>query len=442
MKRHSILFWVTVVAMLISVGWLEGRDAFPKPGYADLFKVKRDPDAQYFVKLLRQNWGGDWNNYCQYTTEYNQLGLCTQMLESRWDGSEWRQERRNLFSYDAGNRLILTEVQHAVDNQWIAVWQDDWIYEDERLIQIITSQISSQGQSETICTVDLYYAADTGRLAQKIESFWEFNPGNSPMNRFDYSWDAQGRPIQIQKYQKNQLDAAWQVDLRDLFSYLPQDQSTYEQYLESILYCYTSNRLVEWPGYTSNLIDQNAIQYSPDEGASFDPYYLYDYIYSVDLVLNERRLFCTFIGMYELDHVMSYSLENDTLSVATRYTPNQVSGELMPDYRFMYSYSSSSQNADPETPAALADISAFPNPCRQFVNISFDLAKTAKTRLDVYNLRGQRVKTLLDASFAAGKHDIGWDMVDDKGRSLGSGIYLLKLSSNGLQHYLKMMVVK
>jgi flagellar hook assembly protein FlgD len=59
----------------------------------------------------------------------------------------------------------------------------------------------------------------------------------------------------------------------------------------------------------------------------------------------------------------------------------------------------------------------------------FDLPKPAFVTLEIYNLLGQRVRTLLSERKAAGQHRIAWDGSDDKGVAQPSGIYLYKVFS-------------
>jgi flagellar hook assembly protein FlgD len=50
-------------------------------------------------------------------------------------------------------------------------------------------------------------------------------------------------------------------------------------------------------------------------------------------------------------------------------------------------------------------------------------------RLEVFNLLGQTVRTLVDGPVAAGTHTVVWDGRDDVRRELGSGIYLYRLQA-------------
>jgi len=61
-----------------------------------------------------------------------------------------------------------------------------------------------------------------------------------------------------------------------------------------------------------------------------------------------------------------------------------------------------------------------------------ELPTATEVTLRVYNTLGQEVRTLVDHSrMPAGRQRIGWDGTDDQGRSLASGLYLVRLKAGG-----------
>lgn len=70
----------------------------------------------------------------------------------------------------------------------------------------------------------------------------------------------------------------------------------------------------------------------------------------------------------------------------------------------------------------------YPNPFNPLTNISFNLSADSKVDLNVYNIRGQKVRVLADAEFrVSGVQNIQWNGEDDNGSKVGSGIYFYKL---------------
>lgn len=84
----------------------------------------------------------------------------------------------------------------------------------------------------------------------------------------------------------------------------------------------------------------------------------------------------------------------------------------------------------------------YPNPFNPTTTIRFDLPASAKVNLEIYNLKGQRVRTLLTESLAKGSHAIVWNGNDDNGRPVSSGVYLYRLSNGTMTQTRKMMLMK
>ncbi|MBM3320964.1 MAG: S8 family serine peptidase [Candidatus Eisenbacteria bacterium] len=72
-----------------------------------------------------------------------------------------------------------------------------------------------------------------------------------------------------------------------------------------------------------------------------------------------------------------------------------------------------------------------PNPFNPQATIRFDLPAAGAAHLSVYDVSGRLVRVLADGPFAAGSHETAWDGRDDRGRAVGSGVYLLSLESAG-----------
>ncbi|MCK5050780.1 MAG: T9SS type A sorting domain-containing protein [Candidatus Cloacimonetes bacterium] len=76
-------------------------------------------------------------------------------------------------------------------------------------------------------------------------------------------------------------------------------------------------------------------------------------------------------------------------------------------------------------------LSNYPNPFNPTTTISFSISNESKIDISIYNIKGQKVKTLMNESFEKGSHSIIWDGEDETGNSVSSGIYYYKLKMNG-----------
>jgi len=83
-----------------------------------------------------------------------------------------------------------------------------------------------------------------------------------------------------------------------------------------------------------------------------------------------------------------------------------------------------------------------PNPFNPSTNIQFDLPKAGNTKLTVYNVLGQTVRTLFDEELPAGKHSVIFDGRDENGGNIASGIYFYRLDSENYTQSKKMILLK
>jgi hypothetical protein len=74
----------------------------------------------------------------------------------------------------------------------------------------------------------------------------------------------------------------------------------------------------------------------------------------------------------------------------------------------------------------------YPNPFNPGTTIEYNLPKTSRVTLAIYNLLGQRIATLIDAHQTAGQHAVRWDGKDDLGKNAASGIFFYRLEAGGL----------
>ncbi|MCU0606821.1 MAG: glycosyl hydrolase family 18 protein [Candidatus Edwardsbacteria bacterium] len=88
----------------------------------------------------------------------------------------------------------------------------------------------------------------------------------------------------------------------------------------------------------------------------------------------------------------------------------------------------------PPIPMAVSELRllpARPNPFRRFATIEYQIPESGMVHLVVYNIAGQRVRTLASSQQPAGSHTVRWDGRNENERMSASGIYLLRLVTPG-----------
>ena len=63
-------------------------------------------------------------------------------------------------------------------------------------------------------------------------------------------------------------------------------------------------------------------------------------------------------------------------------------------------------------------------------------------KLEVYNLKGQLVKTLVDEDIEAGIYNVNWNGKDSSGKPVASGVYFYRLSTPEYKQSKKMLLMK
>ncbi len=84
----------------------------------------------------------------------------------------------------------------------------------------------------------------------------------------------------------------------------------------------------------------------------------------------------------------------------------------------------------------------YPNPFNPETTIRFTLPKTENVKIDIYNLRGEKIQTLVDVCMSAGVHEIMWNGKTKHGQPAPSGVYLIKISTMTQKRVKKAILAK
>ena len=83
-----------------------------------------------------------------------------------------------------------------------------------------------------------------------------------------------------------------------------------------------------------------------------------------------------------------------------------------------------------------------PNPFNPSTDISFSLPRKSRVRLEIYNLLGQQVRSLLDDELMSGQHTITFDGRDNDGQAIASGVYFYRIKTADDVRTRKMVMIK
>jgi len=84
----------------------------------------------------------------------------------------------------------------------------------------------------------------------------------------------------------------------------------------------------------------------------------------------------------------------------------------------------------------------YPNPFNPTTKIEFILSKSGQVRIDIFNILGEKVKTLMDQHLKAGRQLVEWDGKDESGEEVASGVYFYRLQTQDFTETKKMVLMK
>ena len=88
----------------------------------------------------------------------------------------------------------------------------------------------------------------------------------------------------------------------------------------------------------------------------------------------------------------------------------------------------------PQTPPAITSMSAlYPNPMRSLTTVRFTVSEPTRARVQVYDVQGRVVRTLLDSAVEAGEHESTWDGRSNSGVRSASGVYFVRLEAGSFR---------
>ena len=116
--------------------------------------------------------------------------------------------------------------------------------------------------------------------------------------------------------------------------------------------------------------------------------------------------------------------------------------------KYSFEYSDTAENSIPLPQPTLSN---YPNPFRPAAGgsrsasttINYTLPQAGQAEIMIYNLKGQKIKTLFSEQQLAGEHSVTWNGRNDRGQAVASGVYLYQLQVDGQSlARQKMMLVK
>lgn len=136
--------------------------------------------------------------------------------------------------------------------------------------------------------------------------------------------------------------------------------------------------------------------------------------------------------VYDIGHLMQYAV-------------NLEKGEKSRSFRIIVGtleFAEENTNGIPFIPLEYSLSQNFPNPFNPTTSIQYTLSHSAETKLEIFNILGQKVRTLVNEFQKIGTYSIFWDGTDESGKGISSGVYYYRLKANSFSSVKKMTFVK
>ena len=100
------------------------------------------------------------------------------------------------------------------------------------------------------------------------------------------------------------------------------------------------------------------------------------------------------------------------------------------------------ERMDANIPGSYALGQNYPNPFNPTTTISFSLPQRSTVRLDIYNILGKQVTTLVNESREVGNWNVEWNGLDRNHQHIASGVYFYRLQAGSFVSVKKMVMLK
>jgi len=170
-----------------------------------------------------------------------------------------------------------------------------------------------------------------------------------------------------------------------------------------------------------------------DSFSSFSPGRLDFFIYS-DSAIESEKGFVLFTPTMNSDTLSAYNLQPDDAVTATDHLP------VVSDFELQTATSIDIAAISPPQSFSLGQ--NYPNPFNPATVIEFSLPERQQVKMDIYDISGRKIRTLIERTMAAGAHKTVWDGRNDNGEHVSSGMYIYRMTAGAYKFSKKLILLK
>ena len=191
--------------------------------------------------------------------------------------------------------------------------------------------------------------------------------------------------------------------------------------------------------FGENNHNQDGVYFSNNGGVSFT---------KVHTILSESFIDCIWnnvqLNINSLCNTYNIAMTHNFVIRFVQYddSPYPNGGYMIDDVEIEIDSQSSPYITDAVNESVKISSDVYPNPFNPDTRISFSINTDTRVNVSVYNIKGQKVTTLIDKYIESGKHEVIWKGKDDNNKRVSSGVYFYRISTPKCQHINKMLLLK
>jgi len=366
----------------------------------------------YDTKVVQAWRDSVWVNKFKKVKTYNGNGYLSQKDSYKYRDDQWSLKGMTVFENNDNGDPETTTRQAYRNDAWINRYRTNFSYNDGGLLISKVEQKWRQDVWRNKKETALTYEGDlcvTKTISKWRDSTWVDRAVQ------ELSYNNSGDRTEKVTYRWRDSDSTWTPRHRVIYSY--NDNAALS---EKLVYMWTDSTWVDKArasvGYDDN---QNPAQVLLEKKDSTDAW--------VNVSLREN----------------TYS-DNGLLTETVRSKWRDEN--WLPRKRYEYNYSTDREVLSAGAPAALPKkivlSQAYPNPFNPATTISYRLMEANHVRVDIYDMLGNKVRTLVSQTQNAGTKSYQWNATNDLGQSVSAGMYIYTIQAGDFIQSKKMVLLK
>lgn len=373
----------------------------------------RDLRDEYLLEVLYEDWeDGAWVNDMKYIYTYDASSYLIETLQLNWDEDEWQNSLKMVMTNNTEGYPI--EMMYQMWEPTAQIWMD--------MMMVFYTYDANWNMTEML--MQMWFGTAWINAARYTMTY---NADNNTTYVLEETWDFPN-------------GTEWENDQQEFYTY---DGLFLEEILEE---SWENGTEWIWSGkltYTlaGNNHPADRLELSWNGGGYWDNQRFSQYTYDGDW--NE-------IEDYEQEWINGdwvnfethfYTYDDGLLieRLTHRWEPTR---NWVNYHKQTMSYGTLGAENN-SIQANYFNLCNYPNPFNPETTISFSTTKsTENTEIVIYNLKGQKVKVLVNEKLTSDQHTVVWNGKDDNSKSVSSGVYFYKMRSGNYAETKKMILMK